>query len=761
MLPPRVVEPNTLVQNRYLIVRSIGQGGMGAVYEATDTRLGNTVALKQTLVGGAQLDRAFEREARILAGLRHPALPKVMDFFADPLGQFLVMEYIPGDDLARLLERRGAPFGAEEVLRWADQALATLEYLHTHQPPIIHRDIKPHNLKLTPQGELVLLDFGLAKGAASTHSQATNLSSVVGYTPLYGPIEQIQGSGTDPRSDLYALAATLYHLLTGAPPIDALTRAAAVLRRLPDPLRPPRELNPQVPPAVSAVLVRAMALDPADRPASAAALRTELRAALSGAPTATPPIAPTLVVGAGGAAPTIGLAPPARRRSIGRWVAIGLGAAVLVTVMLCLVARSAFTSMFSFGPPAREAAVASPTPRPPRPTFTPRPVTTLTPRPTATPKAETSPVASDLEQVAQYVYGPADGSLAHDQDEFVETASAEVQLRDFVVEVRFYNPFDRARARWDYGLFLRDTGAGQQYRLDIDAETKWTLDLATTAGGETQFATIASGQIDGLNVAPGEYNDIRLIFSGATAFLYANGQYVATLDVSGKQERGDVSIATGMIDGSEINGEATHFENFVVWSLDSDPALLSAARQQGRLVARDDFANNANNWFLGESNDGNAYRTIEGGVMAVNVRKENWVFWETWDARLQNFAAEVDVTPHTEDSGGGIIFGYQDDNHFLYVRLVGEYFILEKQENGTWTTILDWAKHPAIRGDFALNKVLVVRKGASILIYINSVLVGQAHDESYPGGKAGIAASSGRVSDADVDLDNLRIWRLP
>ena len=162
-----MLEPNQILQGRYRIIESIGRGGMGAVYKAMDTRLHAIVALKQTLVSGEAPRRAFEREAQLLAGLRHPALPKVSDHFVEEDGQFLVMEFIPGDDLGTLLSKRAGPFPVADVLRWADVLLDALEYLHGHTPPIIHRDIKPQNLKLTDRGEIILLDFGLAKGAAA------------------------------------------------------------------------------------------------------------------------------------------------------------------------------------------------------------------------------------------------------------------------------------------------------------------------------------------------------------------------------------------------------------------------------------------------------------------------------------------------------------------------------------------------------------------------------------------------------------------
>lgn len=286
-----MLEPNSVLQSRYLIVRKLAQGGMGAVYQATDQRFGSTVALKQMLVSGEHLRKAFEREARLLNGLRHRALPVVSDYFSEGDGVFLIMQFIPGEDLMARLEENNGPFAYSQVMAWADQLLDALDYLHTHEPPVIHRDIKPQNMKLTPRGEIILLDFGLAKGSTGLTAAGGASDSLLGYTPTYAPLEQIQGSGTDPRSDLYSLAATLYHLVTGAAPSDALTRTSALVSGLPDPLRPANQLNTEIPAAVADVLMQAMTLNRDHRPASAAEMRNALkhasqRPAASGSSTA-------------------------------------------------------------------------------------------------------------------------------------------------------------------------------------------------------------------------------------------------------------------------------------------------------------------------------------------------------------------------------------------------------------------------------------------------------------------------------------------
>ena len=281
----KALAPNSLIQNRYLIVHLIGKGGMGEVYLAVDQRLGSAVALKRTFFADDEmLGGAFEREARTLARLRHPVLPKVSDHFVENGEQYLVMEHIAGDDLAKRLEGAQKPFPLSWVLFWADQLLDALAYLHSHEPPIIHRDIKPQNLKLTDENHIVLLDFGLSKNSTAqtkTSGSSGSTGSVVGYTPHYAPMEQIRGTGTSPRSDLYSLSATLYQLMTNSVPDDALTRADALLNGKPDTIVPLNEVNPEVPREVSDVILRAMEVSQEKRFGTAKEMQKTLRKAFS------------------------------------------------------------------------------------------------------------------------------------------------------------------------------------------------------------------------------------------------------------------------------------------------------------------------------------------------------------------------------------------------------------------------------------------------------------------------------------------------
>src|SRR3954463_3260820 len=259
----------TILQGRYRILRQLGQGGMGAVYEAVDERLDTTVALKETFFAEEKLRKQFEREARLLPRMHHPALPRVSDHFNEGEGQFLVMQYIAGQDLSEMQAAQNAPFSESEVAKWADQLCDALDYLHTQDPQIIHRDIKPQNLKLTARGQIVLLDFGLAKGSAGQLTAVTTSASIFGFTPNYAPLEQVQGMGTDARSDIYALGATLYHLVTNVKPPDALSRASAIVNGQEDPLLAANEVCPEVGVALANVLAKSMSQKRDDRFANA------------------------------------------------------------------------------------------------------------------------------------------------------------------------------------------------------------------------------------------------------------------------------------------------------------------------------------------------------------------------------------------------------------------------------------------------------------------------------------------------------------
>jgi serine/threonine-protein kinase len=209
-----------VLNNRYRIVNLLGQGGFGAVYRAWDVNLKRPCAVKENLDTSPEAQAQFEREALILAGLIHPNLARVTDhFFVPDQGQYLVMDFVEGEDLHQMIESSGGPISEQDAVRWVSQVCDALSYMHTQQPPIIHRDIKPANIKVTPEGKAMLVDFGIAK------IYDPKLRTTVGaraITPGYSPPEQYGQGKTDLRSDIFALGATMYTMLTARVPPDSV-----------------------------------------------------------------------------------------------------------------------------------------------------------------------------------------------------------------------------------------------------------------------------------------------------------------------------------------------------------------------------------------------------------------------------------------------------------------------------------------------------------------------------------------------------------
>jgi serine/threonine protein kinase len=252
---------------RYKIVQLIGKGGFGAVYQVNDERFHKRIlAIKE--MSDAQLSPAqrtqaiqdFRNEAELLVELNHPNLPKVSDFFEEGNKAYLVMEFIEGKTLETLQEEAKGPLDEETVMGWAMQLCSVLHYLHTRPRPIIFRDMKPSNVMLTADGEIKLIDFGIARIFKSAGTKDTTLLGSQGYAPL----EQYGRGQSDARSDIYALGATLYDLLTKERPADAPSRHIN-----PQLFIPPRQLNARLSAATEQIILKAMADEPGDRYQSA------------------------------------------------------------------------------------------------------------------------------------------------------------------------------------------------------------------------------------------------------------------------------------------------------------------------------------------------------------------------------------------------------------------------------------------------------------------------------------------------------------
>jgi len=263
------------LRNRYEVLRALGEGGMGAAHLVEDDILGRRCVIKEVLAHDTSSQGQFEQEARLLAGLQHQNLPVVYDYFFDQGYPYLVMQYVEGQTLDRLKAGRSAPFEIHDVLRWAQDLLSALRYMHQHDPPVIHRDIKPHNVCITPQGKAVLLDFGIARRLDKSRTSTAARALTTGYAPIeqypedelkhmpsvlqYVEALRAEGIRTGPYTDVYGLGATLYYALTLLPPPDACMRVLGE--------EPPliHERNSDVPEFLVTTVTKALALHPAER----------------------------------------------------------------------------------------------------------------------------------------------------------------------------------------------------------------------------------------------------------------------------------------------------------------------------------------------------------------------------------------------------------------------------------------------------------------------------------------------------------------
>ena len=277
----------TRIDGRYTIERPLGSGGMAEVFLAHDEVLDRNVALKvlrSQYAGDEEFYERFRREATSAAGLSHPNIVQVYDRGEASNGTcYIAMEYVSGGTLKERLDERG-PMEPERALAVAGQVAEAL--WAAHERGVIHRDIKPQNILVTEMGHLKVTDFGIARAASAATISATN--AVFGTAGYLSP-EQALGEPATPRSDLYSLGIVLYELLTGFVPYRADNPVAVCMKHVTEPLTPPRKLDPTIPEAVDALVVKMLAKDPADRPASASELLDDIEDVRRGAP----PTAPT------------------------------------------------------------------------------------------------------------------------------------------------------------------------------------------------------------------------------------------------------------------------------------------------------------------------------------------------------------------------------------------------------------------------------------------------------------------------------------
>jgi tRNA A-37 threonylcarbamoyl transferase component Bud32 len=672
----RALSGGMVLENRYRIERELGRGGFGAVYRAWDVRLSKAVAVKENLETSAEAKRQFTREAQVLANLSHPNLPRVIDHFVlEEQGQYLVMDFVEGEDLLTLLQQQGS-VPLRQAMEWLAQVVSALDYLHSQEPPVLHRDIKPSNIRITPRGKAMLVDFGLVK-VSDPHMKTTVGARAI--TPGYAPPEQYGTGKTDPRTDIYALGATMYRVVTGREPPESVQRMTGEY------LVPPHQVDPRISPQISHVIERAMELDPALRYQNASEFEKELRLSLSAPPgparrqevmgaapgataphsqtpaalhsdqprrpgepfqTAVPDMSGDLVQPAGSArvapapqraAATVVARPisgppasgtvraqeptfphPAAEGQIKRpnrtllWVGlaalavlclggmVGLGALLLgpgqfftdttATAQLLgsKVAAALNTSTAQAAQAAAQAtaqfntnATATADSANAQATSTAKVQVTSTAIARWTSVAETADArkraptqtAVALDQYVNsllanktLVLGPKSGSLKHNPgDGYIVEDEYTVDINNFAIEVRFYNPYATSKGEWDCG-FLFKTSDDKDYRLVLASDANWEIFLRKADGGREKV--FADGEVHNLNTAEGGSNQIRFVHQGERGWLYLNGSLITEVDLFGWPTRiVEMSVATELYNSSGVAGATTRYDSFSLWSL--------------------------------------------------------------------------------------------------------------------------------------------------------------------------------------------------
>jgi eukaryotic-like serine/threonine-protein kinase len=270
---------------RYEIGGVLGRGGMAEVHRGRDLRLGREVAVKvlrSDLARDPSFQVRFRREAQASASLNHPAIVAVYDTGEDRtnLGAtpYIVMEYVEGETLRDVLRREG-PLPPERAMSLAADICGALDF--SHRNGIVHRDVKPGNVMITPQGSVKVMDFGIARAVSDSAATMTSTAAVIGTAQYLSP-EQARGEGVDARSDVYSLGCLLYELVTGAPPFTGDSPVAVAYQHVREDPKLPSSINPRVPAELDAILLKAMSKNPANRYQSAADMRNDLLRALAG-----------------------------------------------------------------------------------------------------------------------------------------------------------------------------------------------------------------------------------------------------------------------------------------------------------------------------------------------------------------------------------------------------------------------------------------------------------------------------------------------
>ena len=769
-----------LLNGRYRIEARLAKGGMGAVFRAFDTLRDEPCAVKEFSLGylpsedatrvredqdatrvrdgrrapSATREKAatqFKLEARLLAKLDHPNLPKVTDFFAVEDEYYLVMQLIEGQNLGQILELGGyRPLPQKQVMEWMEQVMDALAYCH--EQGVIHRDVKPENVIVTSSGKVYLVDFGVAKLDPESRTMFGS------FTSGYSPPEQYSGQGrTDERSDIYALGATMYRLLTGQHPVEAFERVIG--KDMPA----PQSLVSSISTEVNAAILRAMALKPAERyqcvgelcaalvdsSEAEAALLDRYDQALAARQMGDHTQAKRLLREVVEQQPSCTrngiravdllreleqpeISPVAQKRRWG-WIAPLMMA--VIGVAICWTAYRIWSGV-------QESAQE-----------------TATGQALASAMARTQATSTALAQ-RSLVYGPVDGRLTHKESGSVGISIASVHLRDFVAEAEFYNPYDSSEGDWDYGFGFRSTDHAQQYRLSVDSKGEWVLTLASKSDGETSFDTIANGQAPNVDLSPSGSNHLRLEVNGDIAWFYVNREQVARLNISERDRYGAIWIGTGIGAGHSIEGSKTHYQGFTIWSYATQAETTATVQ-----------AVSATNTALTQK----AHKVYGPPDGQLDHSRTGSVVTHYSGVNLRNFVTEIefwnpyDSTEGPWDYGLGFRNTGSDNEYRLYVNSDREWILTLATKKGgekvEFDTVGKGRVENLVLADGDSNRLRLAVQDSAAILFVNDeyvVTVDVSAKDVYGDIWAGTGLSQGHeIEGRRTRYKGFAIWSLP
>jgi serine/threonine-protein kinase len=560
----------------YELGERLGSGGMGAVYRGWHRTLRRHRAVKvlpPILAADETFVERFQREAYIAAGLRHPNIVLIHDIGEADGFHYIAMELLEGTSLRQLIEKEGR-LPPARALGLLDQLASALDYAHAQG--VIHRDLKPANVVVGPDDQATLVDFGVARAAEGT--ALTSPGAIIGTADYMAP-ESVIGGESSAAADRYALGVLAFELLTGRRPFQAPDASRMMYAHAHTPPPSPRALRPDLPAAVEAVLLRQLAKDPAERYPSAGGFVAALRSAAGPSALAMPvpmpgdglalperesevrtePLAQAIGGGTSPSATNPAVTAPERAAAPGRLrrVYLVIGAGLALVVLLALLSNFGG----EIGGRMAEAVLQRSSPSPGTPSA----------QLGATATVAAAAVADNLARGAKRIFGPVDGSLDHDPaSNAPKLRHANLNLRDFMVEARFYNPYSLDEGEWSSGFLIRDNAQGQNFRVYVAARKPVVpilVLLQSTGAGGPPTQRPAPILLPDVDVTPDRSNVFRIIVKGDAAYFYVNGEFQKTLDVSAIQSEGDIALATGLQRGTEVGGKTTRYEGFTVWSL--------------------------------------------------------------------------------------------------------------------------------------------------------------------------------------------------